>query len=600
MTTQDDFPEEWARECPSKKVRVEVLVDGLIDPALETSIPEQPDAWIEIPTTNVKMYAEKGDKADVVRTGHVRFPTEWAGESVMNLLTEFRPDYTSGFQFARIWFWHDKLESWVLDHHGFIGSIGMTEKFGEGQFWVYDFSQMLEGIPANVTFNDPEPEDVLQYVTRKLNEITPVDFIDPLMLMSYEDVVSYSLSISPMPLKEMFGSQSADIAGVTVPQFNPADFTAPLRMFKIERSDEAFDTSGETTLFDTGGTEYLSSASSGKYKKNGFYAVYDAVPFSFDGAATGIWNQGTVNDVEFGLYNQQRTRKILTGTKIKELPLFSIGAKKFTSNRDTLLDVMEWLAEKVDGRWQIEPTPVGGTLVLDDTMSRRPFVQEERAAEMANELFQGRSVDASLEQGVVDQIGDLPIYDTVKVVSNTALYDINPVNTVTVKGELRRNVLGVTVNDTPFESIGSKSKKYPFVKARAVPLYERAKANFDVSAVDTAGELSLTTIESEDITIDDARKTAKQALMDALEQTTEGMIYIHGNPKIMPFDSILAYPMCKERFTQTNVIPLKYEIEKVVHEQEGGGFYTTTLYVSVYVDENDIEIIEARMRGLNE
>lgn len=512
------FPNSWSCDNDRKRVKVEVFVDT------QTFGPFVENTWQEIPTVTVNSFVDKSDLADVVRTAQVVFPVEWDNESVLNLLTEFTAP--SGYQYARVWFKDDR-DKWILQHIGFVGALGGTERSSAAQFWVYDISHFLKGVPADYKFIDPTPEFVLETVADELNSRTPALMVTPFMTFSYESTTEVTLGYEFAPASAFY--------------FNPFATTF---YFNV--------TQGNKTVAD-----------------------YDA-PLDFID-----WDNAEVTG-EF------TTQKILTGSTVRELPIFSFGAKKFQPNRDSLTDVMEWLSVKTGGKWHVEPTPNGGTILLDSAMIRRPFVQESVADEMIDDAI-GNDIDL---KNIAFKINNLPIYDRVRVIKNNALYEISPINTVEVKGEMSRRILGQDVSDIPIaKSIAQPSKEFPYVKARASSLYGRAIAS---SSAENA-EMAINVVESDDTTLSEAENTARSVLLEELQNSAQGEILIYGNPNIMPYDSITAYPMCAGKSVLSNIRPLKYEVQSVKHHQSNGGVYITTLYVSLYVDENDIEIVESRM-----
>jgi len=235
--------------------------------------------------------------------------------------------------------------------------------------------------------------------------------------------------------------------------------------------------------------------------------------------------------------------------------------RKFTRNRNNLVDVLSFLTELIQGVWYFEPTPDGielhlraGTRSVD---YGREFIDQTQTEE--NNKF------------------------TVSVKENDALSDIKPINTISVNGDS----IGV-FEDGDTEASGptvitgeEATESYPYVKLRYDPLYEAA-GNV---------ELGPTDVESDATSLDQAEKDAYDEFIAHIEETTEGRIELFGDPMPLPSDFITAVPACAGGTVVGNV-PIEYSINDVHHKKYAGEHFVTELGVHNAVRTGEGELGE--------
>lgn len=204
MPEQDDFPSKWAHTCQSKRVRVEVRVpNGATSLGDLFGFGDSTDyTWIEIPTTSVETYVTKGEAAQIQRASKVKFPTEWGDDGVTvnhnsprQLIEGYSSEDTGAFTVARVSYQRSDGE-WVYTHLGWAGGVGSASREGESKMWVYDFSELLTGVPITITFNNPTVWNALNKLYLGTNDGTPIP-ITNVVLMQPDTEEEYSILREP-------------------------------------------------------------------------------------------------------------------------------------------------------------------------------------------------------------------------------------------------------------------------------------------------------------------------------------------------------------------------------------------------------------------
>lgn len=172
MPEQSDFPEKWSCDSDAKTVMVEV------------SVPNDSGGydWIEIPSMDVEQWVQKGEAAELQRTAKVRYPTEWGDDTATvdhNSPRRLIDDYDADdrpypFQLCRIYWRQGSDYPWHIGHFGWIGGNGTADTDSVHKFWVYDFAELLSGVPIGVTFNNPSVEAATESITDLTTENTPI------------------------------------------------------------------------------------------------------------------------------------------------------------------------------------------------------------------------------------------------------------------------------------------------------------------------------------------------------------------------------------------------------------------------------------------
>lgn len=252
------------------------------------------------------------------------------------------------------------------------------------------------------------------------------------------------------------------------------------------------------------------------------------------------------------------------------------GQKSFKRNRHNMVDVMNWFADRVGGKWHFEPTPSGPILWYDnksqergnDQLVRRTFVEKELTTEEGPQLEE----DGDL---------DIEVFDTFTTIDNQALRDMKPFNTLRLYGESSRPTR-YTAGIEGFSDAASSSalgEAFPFVEVTYQPLLDRAD-----------GHRMMKEVESDEKWLDSAREKAVKQFRQEVEEETEGNMKIKGEPYIVPYDYVLNVPVCERIFTDVDAAQTRYEVNSVKHTRKAGERFTTELGVSLALRSEDINV----------
>lgn len=453
--TQDSFPQKWQCESDSKAVAVEVRVPN-----------ERSDTgytWIEIPTQNVEQWIEKGDSAQIQRTAKVEFPTVWGRDdktvvhnSPRKLIEQFDSTDSSPFMVARIWWGY---EDRVLQHFGWVGGVGSTGDNGISKFWVYDFAELLSGVPIGETFNDPTVKDALDKIAALVNGNTPTPVSDTTIVAPNTaeefDILAQDISVTG-DLGELVGPI---LSRIGVPQERPIGVLGE-----------------DTSLAPT----------------NGVVGFPTIVEYYVDQIA------GEGSDVEPPTDNIYDSLTIDTQGLFE---IFNIDNKSFVANRDTILDVWRWFEDKTNAKLHFEPLPNSVLLVADIVPTRHRF-----ASQNVIEYQQ-------------DQDDEYAVNAATIVTENNALYEMKPLNTLHLKGatpggyldeaqDYIEGAIGLVAGPPPAE-------KYPSVTVQQPQLLDAAEG------VRLSPEMVESDAETLDSAIREAKRKLSDKISEASEGTID-------------------------------------------------------------------------------
>lgn len=523
MVEQSDFPDRWSCSSESKTVIVEVRVP---DSESDTGY-----TWIEIPTTSVEQWVEKGEAAQIQRTAKVEFPTEWgrpedAAEthSPKELIEQFDSTDARPFQMARIWWFDDANERWILNHFGWIGGVGQTGDTGISKFWVYDYAELLSGVPVGVTFSNPSVKQALEEIARLVNENTPVPVSDTLVMQPQteeeflEVARNYDAGGSAAPIGTDVVESDDDLVGPDV-----AFGAAPARPYYSFTNDRV--------------------------------VAYEEADFQSDEELAPLPREA---DENFGALT------IRTEGKVN---IFSANTKDFVANHDTLLDVFEWFEEKTGANLHFEPSGNAVILVADIVPERRIFSQREVIQESEDDYQFHR---------------DAIVYE------NDALYEMKPINTLHLRGETPSGYVDAAQDFIESTMAGitgvTPADKFPVVHVEVPELIEAAEGI----------KLSPEVVESDARDLETAEKEAVREMSNRLSETSEGSIMLRGVAEMMPFDRLDAFEVCNDRVAFESE-PVRYEVESVKHVKTSSDIYKTEVNVSIWANDENIEIVESEM-----
>lgn len=479
--------------------------------------------WVRIPVTSCELWINKDGPADITRTAKVKFPAEWGGHDISQ--------YINGFSSPSITQQSDPQ---------FVGEIDETQPYDECRIWFYDHGlddyQIAQygyvgGVgPTEETrgmkFWVYDPADLMRgiQVSKSFGEPTIQQVVE-FVLRGTDD------NGRPVGLehRSVFDNIQTYIGG---PQ--------PVRRAKINYQREPIS------------AEDLDSE------------------FSIDGELPIVGAfQLNVDDLVEDVY-EFFTDDVLSDTLLS-------GQKRFQLNRNNMVDLLDWFAAEVGGKWHFEPTPDGPLLFVDNTSGVGTDIGD---GEITRRFFVDNELKDAPQEWDVSAFKNLEQFDSVDVLNNDALYDVKPFNTLHLYGEGQANVLR---NRDDWETAASPSEwttEFPYVKVTYPPLVKRAGGY----------EYSAPTVESDKMYLPQAEQQAVKEFRKHLSEATEGSIEIRGEPHILPFDYIRTIPTCNDTYENANAVPITYEVNSVRHVRSAEQPYTTELGVSLVFDESKLEI----------
>lgn len=585
MPEQSDFPPEWQCDSPEKRVAVEIRVpdreyevtDGVL------SLESLDHRWVEIPTTSVEQWVEKGDAADIQRTAKVTFPTEWGQDggdvrhnSPRQLIDSASNQDPRPFTFARIW-WQDGDGNWILEHMGWIGGVGATGSTGTSKFWLYDFAELLSSVPVGTSFKDPTVREALEEITKLTNDNSTIPVSDVQYVPPEAEELQGKISVpggADIHIEDGEAIAPAESGNVLSGNYHVYE---TLNISEDEITAEELEGIDAFTKLEPG-TTYNATGTIDTDQGDGENIIPDGEELGEIG--------GQLLDGDVG----GAIRNALTVDKETQ-------KKKFEPNHDTLSDVYNWLGGKIDGNLHFEPKPNSVELIADVRTSRRVFAQHEvirhydEAETPGEQLFQGTFLE-----DIFGEDFEIPYtwHENVTVIKNDALFEMKPINTLKLRGatskslmvenaegELEQIQTGGGIHTGGFDAV---SKAFPAITVQVPSLLEAAEGV----------ELSPEIIESDIGQLDEAENEARKKMAEKLEEASEGEIILAGAPTIMPYDRVDAFEVCNDD-VQYEQIPVSYEVESVKHVKESDGRYKTVLNVSVWANDKTLETTQKEM-----
>jgi len=188
----------------------------------------------------------------------------------------------------------------------------------------------------------------------------------------------------------------------------------------------------------------------------------------------------------------------------------------FSSNRDTLVDVLSWFQEATNSRVWFQPSGKEGIALT-------------------------AVKDSSSQYDLTPSSDQIPY-----VIKNNALYELSPINGVKIKG-----ATGTRVTAGPIDFNIPTGNTYTEATAVYPPLVERF-----------GGEL-LQTTTSKKTDGDALANEAAKKLKEAVDAESDGEMVTTLAPQLRPYDRVESTPACAG--VTTDVPSLRYEIQEAVH-----------------------------------
>jgi len=146
-------PSGWSCDGDRKRVRVEVRPNN---------VGGRLAGWEEIPTSKVQSWTRNPGGQMFKRVAKVTFPSPWDGKSVREFLEPYTPQGDAGVYLqGRVSFRQSPEDNWTVQHLGFVSGFSGTDSPKEGKFWIYDFSEMFEGISFQAHYDSETTFDSL-------------------------------------------------------------------------------------------------------------------------------------------------------------------------------------------------------------------------------------------------------------------------------------------------------------------------------------------------------------------------------------------------------------------------------------------------------
>jgi len=233
--------------------------------------------------------------------------------------------------------------------------------------------------------------------------------------------------------------------------------------------------------------------------------------------------------------------------------------KSFTPNKHTLVDVMDWLCGLLNAQWFVRD----GTLIIADKPTARSLT--------------GVPLDET------PSAGDL------RLIENNALFQISPMNALTVNGATREKLSedssAVEFSNAPFS--GDQSREYVTVYPSATVVH--------TELAERAGKNNAPPVVTSDAkSLDEVEQQAKSELKSRLDGASGGEMVALPAGSAFPYNTVTAQPVtCGSNVALNDVT---YEVEEVIHEITppsvgGEGGARTVLRCGIEVTpEEDFEV----------
>jgi len=528
----DTVPQSWSRDCPQKRVRVEV---GAYPD--ESGITE----WREIPTSRVETRITKGEHAPIEKNTRVDFPTVWDDVGVRAFVKGFG---TSEFTVARIS--HRNADNtWVPTAVGYVAGVGGTMNELESKMWVYDFTKLLEAVPVNESFTDPTVNDVVRRIATNIVQKTDIPLTN-VVTVGPEAVETEPTGIS----KLIDGNQTAETV-YSVVTFGADDV---IQSVSDIRSDTVVDEqSRDSDTIETGTATNVSP-------------LILSPPVQFVLGQLGL---GTKKFTE----NENTLLDICTWLKSKTNlqwhfePTANGVALVFHATPPSRRFIGDEVASEFRDGAEFPDLLTDGVF---DAFDDGNYVGFDTIEVLENDaLFEIAPTNTAT---VVGETGRGLLPGPVDVDTLGRVYE--PLAPDTADAD-------VTAGDNDVVP----PRGYPVVTARSDALYQAAGET----------ELEVKTVDSSAETVETAKAEAVETLRDAATQRNEGAIDCLGNPYIHPFDTLDAFEQCYDVVDATPV-PVRYEVNEVTHIQDMGGYYRTHLDVGVSLRDDQISFPTAKVK----
>ena len=218
------------------------------------------------------------------------------------------------------------------------------------------------------------------------------------------------------------------------------------------------------------------------------------------------------------LPRQPQIRRFASFVNTTVFPLFRqtvATSKSFESHKHDLTDVLDWVAERTQTRWYVEPSGNTPTIVFEEEPNRKHLT--------------GVSLDSDASE------------DDVRLLENNALFQISPQHTLGVRGKKSSELFDSTT-----------TKPEVVVEHEILTRIAGRNPHPNFMEVDTAN-------------LDETVNVAKSRLKKRIDGAAGGQMIATPAPRARPYATIEAQPSCSGRLMESYP-SLTYEVEEVIHE----------------------------------
>ena len=244
--------------------------------------------------------------------------------------------------------------------------------------------------------------------------------------------------------------------------------------------------------------------------------------------------------------------------------------KSFKANEHTLRDILKWVTATAGGDWWFEPTQSGLKLIYDNDDS------EVTTFTSSAIIGKNKVANRNLAKGGSYRANGGPAID---VITNDALSEIFPQNSLTVHGKSAWSIHGIDVN--PLDS-----DKFPSVTVSHEILKERAGGRT------LKGQI----VTTDDKTLHSAEQSAKKKLKRKITSSGVGEIECFLKPGVRIGDIVKLIPECNDFAPNVDFEPLEYEVVEVRHEKQARDEGRTYLTCSPKAKTSDMVVESSEMK----
>jgi hypothetical protein len=246
-------------------------------------------------------------------------------------------------------------------------------------------------------------------------------------------------------------------------------------------------------------------------------------------------------------------------------------SKTFTANEDTLKSVLTWLSEVSGGEWRFSGAdPL--KIILDTDSSQ---VTHYTSTGITGKSKTG---NRNLKYGGSYRPNGSPAID---VITNDALSELFPLNTITVHGKSPWSVHGIDVSPLT-------SNRFPAVTVEEPTLVKRANGKNIKGTIQTTGDKTLKAAEN----------SAKKKLKKKITNSGEGEVEAFLAPYIIPGDLLSLVPECSDFVPNANLTPVTFQVNTVRHHKKSTKEGRTYVGVCPVAKRSNMVVTKSKMKEL--